>query len=370
MLSNGFTNIPPSGEGTKLVSSVIGPTFDSLSNTSIPSNVAKITEVGNNLEWVAQSTFQKAIGLAIPKDFGALTNSLMTNVMNNAVGGIAQTFPYTGASGVQGFETITSQLNGVSGGQIAGADVEDGTGNGKGTAEFGVKLQSVKNPGDIFFCEIMPLISESGSVQYDSISPTHHPGSIEKYTTTPSREWNIGGIKLASVTIEEATYNQKLINLLRSWRMPYYGLGTAETNGKDLGAPPDVLTFSAYGDKNIGKIPVVLSNLSIEWPNDVDYIHTSDGQPFPVLINISISLKEAWSPRQFSGFSIEAFKSGDLANAYLVRTKAQQETKGTNSNESQASGEAPVGKPSVPSTLTSNLTKTGETVIISEQKKN
>lgn len=119
--------------------------------------------------------------------------------------------------------------------------------------------------------------------------------------------------------------------------MPYYGYGTdANSVTKDLlGAPPDILSLSAYGDYNIKDIPVVLTDLSIEWPNDVDYITTENGEPFPVIMHIgSLSLKEARSAREYSGFDIVAYRGGDMVNAYNpVQISADQAGSRTSAQE-------------------------------------
>lgn len=162
----------------------------------------------------------------------------------------------------------------------------------------------------------MPTISETLSATYDEVTLPHHPGGIVKYLRTSTRTWGVNNVTLISRNSTEATANQKLLNLLRSWTMPFYGYGTEKTNPNELGAPPEVLKFTAYGDKNIGPVNVVLESLSFEWPNDCDYLHTSDGQPFPVLLHLTLSLKEAWSPKEVSGFDLMAFKNGDMVSAY------------------------------------------------------
>lgn len=92
---------------------------------------------------------------------------------------------------------------------------------------------------------------------------------------------------------------------------------------KFLGAPPDVLYLTAYSDSrdtggtldkvtNIFRIPVVITALSITFPNDVDYIPTVDGQPFPIIMSISLSLVETHSPREFEKFDIFKYRDGLL----------------------------------------------------------
>lgn len=170
-----------------------------------------------------------------------------------------------------------------------------------------------------------PVISDSRDAAYDSISISHHPGEILKYRSTNSRTWGLNNIKLVSRTAAEATENLKKLNMIRSWVMPYYGQGTAENFNLMFGAPPPVLIFSAYGSSNIDEHPVVLLNYNFSYPNDVDYIECQTdtaagimpGTPFPALCDISINLKESFSPAQFSGFNLSEYRNGKLSSAYI-----------------------------------------------------
>lgn len=92
---------------------------------------------------------------------------------------------------------------------------------------------------------------------------------------------------------------------------------------KFLGAPPDVLYLTAYSDArdkggeldrttNIFRIPVVITALTINYPNDVDYIPTIEGQPFPIIMGISLSLTESHSPREFEKFDLFKYREGIL----------------------------------------------------------
>lgn len=92
--------------------------------------------------------------------------------------------------------------------------------------------------------------------------------------------------------------------------------GSSGSGGSNLGAPPAVLYLSAYSNggqyTNINKIPVVMTNLSIQYPTDVDYIPSSTGEPFPTIMSISMSLTESHSPVEYEGFSLADFKAGKL----------------------------------------------------------
>lgn len=92
-----------------------------------------------------------------------------------------------------------------------------------------------------------------------------------------------------------------------------------------LGAPPDILYLTAYStaqsmngsltvQTNVTQIPVVITSLNITWPNDVDYIPTTEGQPFPVVMTLDIGLIETHSPAQFNEFDIFKYRNGILPN--------------------------------------------------------
>lgn len=168
---------------------------------------------------------------------------------------------------------------------------------------------------DVVTFRVSPRVGESRSASYSEVNITHHPGTILKYDKTSSRTWTVSA-KMVSRTQEEASINQAHLNLIRSWLMPFYGTGTAQDSPALLGAPPPILELSGYGAKNISPVPCVLESYSTDWPNDVDYIPTLTGDPFPVIMDISLNLKESYSPREYSGFNLYAYKSGNLAEAF------------------------------------------------------
>lgn len=197
-----------------------------------------------------------------------------------------------------------------------------------------MKVSIKQEPGgftEVMF-DVMPTISEGRSVQYEPFSPLHHPGEILKYKTTASRTWSIEA-KLVSRNVEEATKNLAMINAIRTWAMPYYGEGTKNSDPTLLGAPPPILTLTAYGKNMIGPVKCVMESYNWTWPNDVDFLPavdqgTGENRPFPVILNVSISLKEAWSPAEYSGFSIRDYQFGDMPRAFasVNRTNAKPQT--------------------------------------------
>lgn len=208
--------------------------------------------------------------------------------------------------------------------------------------------------------EVTPSFSEVRSVTYSPVDPVHMPGSIQMYRSTGSRTFEVGA-QLISRNAEDAQRNIKYLQTLRGWTMPYFGrtdtltdqnkqireqnaafgsktsatmsIERIQSEGIQLrGAPPDVLYLYAYSTdtntprggrsaptSNINRVPVVLSNLSITYPDDVDYIPvdmTGNGvyEPFPVKMAVTLTLLETHSPREYERFDLAAFKAGTLAN--------------------------------------------------------
>jgi len=176
--------------------------------------------------------------------------------------------------------------------------------------------------------DVMPRIDERGGADYEAIQPLHHPGVIQKYRGTQARSWSVSG-KLISRTVDEATRNLVLLNMIRSWRMPFYGEGTSQNQqlNQYLGAPPPILELSAYGEGMIGPVACVLKDYNWSFDNALDYIPTRDGVAFPVILEISLSLEESWSPAEFSSFDLFAYKQGKMmGGAFTSGQSIREET--------------------------------------------
>jgi hypothetical protein len=230
-----------------------------------------------------------------------------------------------------------------------------------------VRLVSAANSRRSVTFRASPQVTENRNVNYAALEPLHAPGQVQVYKNTASRSFSISDLKLISRTAKEATDNLKILWRLRSWTMPRFGnsstLNARERSNRNdplfapdvsqydagmfnsdaefrqyaygtelLGAPPEVLYLSAYsmdvGYENAGvekpgtakwkiaqhlnRIPVVIQQLTIPYPNDVDYINTVDGVAIPIIMNLDISLIETHSPNSYSDFSLDDFRAGRL----------------------------------------------------------
>jgi hypothetical protein len=228
-------------------------------------------------------------------------------------------------------------------------------------ADYKVKLTRAASaklgPGKVerVVWDATPEFSESRSVMYKNIDPTHAPGAIYQYANTGSRTFNIQG-KFISRSVNEATITLAYIQYLRTWAMPVFGYvgKTAERGEGVLGAPPSVLLLTAYAignpsnsavtkdianstvggtnsnmtntastayrttipaiGNNIFEVPVVITSLDIPYPSDVDYIPTVNNIPVPTIVTVTLQLTETHSPNKYGKFNLQAFKQGNLVN--------------------------------------------------------
>lgn len=224
--------------------------------------------------------------------------------------------------------------------------------------DYRVKLVNSINESESVLFEATPDLVETRNVNYKTIDPIHAPGQIFAYVNSTARTFNLSSVKLISRTREEAERNLLYLWRLRSWTVPEFGQGTmsdAQRNRREtqvnrinnrgvseerrreilqeiredpnwygtnlLGTPPAVLLLSAYSpDKkvrnskaHIHRVPVVIQNISIPYPSDTDYFPTAESYiPMPTLMTLDMTLAETHSPREYSNFSLKAFKDGML----------------------------------------------------------
>jgi hypothetical protein len=200
--------------------------------------------------------------------------------------------------------------------------------------QFKIRLESPRN-GRLVVFNTSPALTENKSVSYSTLNPVHMPGTYYVYENSPGRKFDLSPITLVSRNQVEARLNLQRVTYLRGWTMPYFGSTETpsnvlnESNAQDelkdwLGAPPETLYFSAYATTDsrgqIYRVPVVIESLSINYPNDVDYIPTASrgstdklgGVPFPTITSITCSLAEQHSANEFEKFNLIAYRNGVL----------------------------------------------------------
>ena len=181
------------------------------------------------------------------------------------------------------------------------------------SGDWRVRLAAVRAPDEKVVFDVSPEFMETRSVNYKGHEPIQMPGQLTYYVNSASRTFNISQIKLISRTPKEADTTLKTLHQLRGWTMPYFG------ESEPSGFPPNVLLLSAYSKddahtntgQHISKVPVVITNLSIPYPVDCDYIPSETLKiPVPTLMVIDMSLTESHTPEEYENFNLELYKKG------------------------------------------------------------
>jgi len=161
-----------------------------------------------------------------------------------------------------------------------------------------------KNTGVVTF-SVQPIISETGTATYLPIDDIRQAASMLIYMGSPSREFSINA-KFVSRTKQEADTAWKYVQILRSWRKP-----EAPKNNEFNMKSPSRLSLRGFSGW-FNEIPVRLTSLNSEMPDDVDYIKSHGGQDVPIIWPVTLSLKESRSPTELQDFNIEDFRTGKL----------------------------------------------------------
>jgi len=128
-------------------------------------------------------------------------------------------------------------------------------------------LKVLANTGGLVF-PYTPTIIVAHSANYNAITPVHTNYPYFAYQNSQVDQLVITGDFFVQ-NGAEAEYWVAAMHYLRSCTKMFYG-GDEET----IGAPPPVVKLNGYGDFIFNNVPVVITNFTIDLPQDVDYIQT------------------------------------------------------------------------------------------------
>lgn len=166
-----------------------------------------------------------------------------------------------------------------------------------------------KSNGIIF--PYTPTINYSHNVTYSQYDLIHTNYAINSFVNSRPGNINVTAIFI-NQTEEEARYTYGVLHFLRIVTKMNFG-----NNSNNPGTPPPVLEFSAYGESNFNRVPVLVGSFSTSYGNEVDYssfsMNDSNGQTeirLPVSMEFNIELIPQYSARKQNSFDFEKFAEG------------------------------------------------------------
>jgi len=198
-----------------------------------------------------------------------------------------------------------------------GTDFDVSWGQNEGLIDWRVKLSL---PPSILGTMVEPLIETEGlvfpytpqimlqhSANYSPIKPVHSNYPFFAYQNSQVDQITITGDFYVE-SFEEGQYWLAAVYYLRAVTKMAYG------QSENAGAPPPIVRLNGYGDYVFKNLSVVVTNFSVDFSPDIDYIFLQGigpkGTYVPVRSTISVTLQPMFSRRKVREFSLQNFVNG------------------------------------------------------------
>ena len=129
-------------------------------------------------------------------------------------------------------------------------------------------LAPLKKAGGLVF-PFTPTISIAHSASYEDVGIMHQNYQVLAYQNSKASKIQISGTFVSEDAVS-AQYWIAAVHFLRSATKMYTG-----DSGAQSGSPPPILTLNGYGDYVFKNVPCVITDFSVELPQDVNYISTT-----------------------------------------------------------------------------------------------
>ena len=153
-----------------------------------------------------------------------------------------------------------------------------------------------------------PTVSYQQDVSYQEVSMTHTNQEFYAYTKTNATKLTCGG-EFSIQSQEDGLYALACLHFLRTVTKMYFG------QGANLGVPPPVLLFDAFGEYMFNQLPVIITSFTSEMPKEGDYVPIDvNGRKnwLPVVFAISVSMTVQNTPARLRQFDLDKFRNGTM----------------------------------------------------------
>ena len=168
-------------------------------------------------------------------------------------------------------------------------------------------LSPLAGTGNRLIFPFTPTVLVSNSANYSQIQPVHTNYPYNSYENSQVDAFTITG-EFVNESTDDGQYFIAALHFLRSATKMFYGGDDATT-----GLPPVVCRLNGYGQHVLNNIPIVITNFTIDLPNDVDYIRcVVDGKEnfVPSMATITVTATPQYARRSQARFSLTDFAKG------------------------------------------------------------
>ena len=186
-------------------------------------------------------------------------------------------------------------------------------------------LKPIEETGGLVW-QYTPTIFLSGTANYSQVEPYGSNYPINTFINGRAPDIPVTADFTANDAYE-ARYLLAVLVFLRIATKAYYG-DSAVKSGR-YGTPPPVLLFEYLGDHGFNKVPVVVTNYTMQLPDDCDYVPVvtgvnmaAGGEPtdsggevtyVPTRTNLTVNLTPTYTPHKLRRrFNLEELTNGKL----------------------------------------------------------
>lgn len=151
-----------------------------------------------------------------------------------------------------------------------------------------------------------PSVTIGTAANYDEIAPVHSNYPQYSYKNSQITDITIMG-QFSAETQRDAAYWIAATTFLRTATKMFFG------QGANVGNPPLLCKLSGYGESVFPNVPIIIKNVEIMLPNDVDYIKCDlfgTSTWVPILSEVSVTVAPIYSRTRLRQFNLQQYATG------------------------------------------------------------
>jgi hypothetical protein len=152
----------------------------------------------------------------------------------------------------------------------------------------------------------LPNISVSSKANYAQIDPVHNNQPYQAYKNSQIEDITITG-EFSCETEMDAEYWIQATTFFKTATKMWFG------SGDNVGNPPVICNLSGYGARVFNNVPIIIKNVTINLPSEVNYIKcTTNGSPtwVPVVSEISVTVAPIYNRTRLRKFNLKDYAAG------------------------------------------------------------
>jgi len=168
-------------------------------------------------------------------------------------------------------------------------------------------FKRLEETGGVVF-PFTPQITFSTSASYNEIEPTHSNYPFNAYQNSKIEDIQINA-NFVNQTERDAEYFIAAMTFFKTATKMFYG------QGANVGNPPIICHLSGYGSQMFDRVPVVVTSVNLDLPNDCDYIRYTSGNDttwVPSDLSLNLSVRPVYNRAQLRQFSLQQYAQGNM----------------------------------------------------------